>query len=260
MLIAMTRPVSASLGDCELTHLARSPIDVERAREQHAGYQRALESLGATIVTVPGAAELPDAVFIEDTALVLEEVAIIARPGAASRRAETGAVARALAGYRPVHQLTAPATLDGGDVLRVGRTLFVGLSARSNPEGVAQLRRLTDPLGYAVVPVEVRGCLHLKSAVSQIGEGELLINPAWVSPPAFGAAELVCVDPGEPGGANALRLGQRIIYPTHYPRTADRLAARGVTVLTVDSSELAKAEGGVTCCSLLFSADAGLAA
>ena len=134
MWIAITRPVSASLAHCELTHLAREPIDVPRARAQHAAYERLLGSLGASLVRVGPAPDLPDAVFIEDTAVVLDELAVVTRPGAASRRPETDAVASVLASYRPLRTMTAPATLDGGDVLRLGRTLYVGRSAaRANP-------------------------------------------------------------------------------------------------------------------------------
>jgi dimethylargininase len=254
MLIAITRPVSPTLAACELTHLVREPIDVARATAQHESYEETLRSLGAAVVRVPAAPELPDAVFVEDTALVLDEVAVIARPGAASRRAETGPVAQTLEAYRPVLHLEAPATLDGGDVLRVGRTLFVGLSSRTNRDGLDRLRALAGPLGYQVVPVPLTGCLHLKSAVTEVADRLLLLNPHWVSPGAFAGLARVEVAPEESGGANALRLGEAVVYQDHYPRTAQRLVAEGIRVVLVDCGELAKAEGGVTCCSLVFEA------
>jgi dimethylargininase len=255
MLIAVTRPVSPSLPQCELTHLAREPIDVTRATTQHAAYERLLSSLGATMVGVPAAPELPDAVFIEDTAIVLDEVAVITRPGAPSRRAEPAAVASVLAAYRPLHAMQAPATLDGGDVLRVGRTLYVGRSGRTNDPGIEQLRSFVAPSGYQVVPVEFTGCLHLKSAVTALADDLLLLNPAWVSSAVFPSCDAVFVDDREPHGANALRAAGTIIYPSQFPRTCERLIDRGLRVATTDCTELAKAEGAVTCCSLLFEAN-----
>ena len=252
MLIAITRPVSASLAQCELTHQARVPIDVGRARQQHAAYEGTLRSLGATVIQAPEAPELPDAVFIEDTALVLDEIAVIARPGAASRRAETGPVASLLSTYRPLRQLESPATLDGGDVLRIARTVYVGLSSRTNRLGAVQLGEILEPMGYAVVTVPVAGCLHLKSAVTQLADGLLLLNPQWVAPAAFTDCEFLPVADQEPGAANALRVAGALIYPAHFPDTADRLVRHGLDVVPVECGELAKAEGGVTCCSLLF--------
>ena len=256
MVIAVTRPVSPSLAECELTHVAREPIDVGRAEAEHAAYEELLETLGATVVRAPAAPESPDAVFIEDTAIVLDEIAVITRPGAPSRRAEPAAVAPLLAEYRPVHPMTAPATLDGGDVLRVGRTLYVGRSGRTNKHGIEQLRSLTAPFGYTVVPVAFEGCLHLKSAVTALGDELLLLNPVWVSAEAFPGLETLLVDDREPYAGNALRVAGTIIYPSQFPRTRDRLAARGLLVASTDCSELAKAEGAVTCCSLVFRAPA----
>jgi len=251
VLIAVTRAVSPSLAQCELTHLSREPIDVARARAQHAAYERLLSSLGATIVKVPPAPEMPDAVFVEDAAIVLDEIAVITRPGAESRRAETAAVADVLAAYRPLRAMTSPATLDGGDVLRLGRRLYVGLSSRTNEEGIAQLAGFAQPFGYETTPVEFGGCLHLKSAVTAI-DGLLLLNPAWVPASAFPGLEAIEVDSGEPHAANGLRIAETVVFPSEYPRTCERLVAAGLRVATTDCRELAKAEGAVTCCSLVF--------
>ncbi len=252
MLVALTRPVSDSLEQCALTHQPRHRLDVARARRQHAAYEEVLRRLGASVVQVAAAHELPDAVFIEDTAVVLDELAVITHPGAASRRAEPGPVAATLQAYRPLAEVRSPGTVDGGDVLRVDRTLYVGRSSRTNDAGIAQLAALVEPFGYAVHPVEVRHCLHLKSAVSEIGTRRVLANPAWVSLDRLGDCEVVAVDPSEPAAANALRVEDSVVFPAHHPATLDRLRGAGVVVVPVECDELAKAEGGVTCCSLLF--------
>ncbi len=255
MRIAVTRPVSPSLASCELSHLAREPIDVALAGEQHRAYEERLRELGCTVVPLPGEPGLPDAVFVEDCAVVLEDVAVITRPGAESRRAETASVARALEPYRRIVRLEPPATLDGGDVLRVGGTLYVGRSRRTNAAGVAQLARTVAPLGVRVVTVAVTGCLHLKSAVTLVAPGVLLVQPAWLSPDELAPAlERILVDPEEPFAANALLVGGAVIHPAAFPRTRRRLETRGIDVRPVDVSELAKAEGAVTCCSLVFEA------
>lgn len=248
---ALVRPVPSSLARCELTHLARTPIDLARARAQHAEYEAALRRLGCAIEHLDPADDLPDSVFVEDTAVVLDEIAVITRPGAASRRPETTAVERALARYRPIHRLDAPSTMDGGDVLRVGRTIYVGISSRTNEAGARELAKAASPFGYTVECVRVTGCLHLKSAATEAGEGLIVCNPAWVNPRAFRGCEVLAVDPGEPFAANVLRIGEALVCAAAHPRTAERLRARGCDVHTVDASELAKAEAGVTCCSLI---------
>lgn len=250
--VAVTRAVSPTLADCELTHLSRRPIDVRRAVAEHEAYEDALRALGALVVRAEPAPGLPDAVFVEDTAIVLDEAGIITRPGAPSRRQETEGIAEVLGRYRPLSHIREPATLDGGDVLRVGRTLYIGLSSRSNREAISQLTRMLAAWGYRVVPVEVSGCLHLKSAVTLVGEHLLLANPQWVRPGIFSPLEVLPVDEEEPGAANALRLGDGLIFPEHFPRTARRLEAAGLRVVPVPCIEIAKAEGGVTCCSLII--------
>jgi dimethylargininase len=252
MLIAITREVSPSIGRCELTHVPRDVIDVDVARAQHRRYEECLAALGCAVQRLPADPDLPDSVFVEDTAVVLDEVAVITRPGAASRRPETRAIAEALEPYRRLLYVEAPGTVDGGDVLRVGRTLFVGASGRSNQAGIAQVRALLAPFGYTVQEVPVSGCLHLKSAVTQVAEDALLINRAWVNTEPFEHLHLVDVDPAEPLAANALLVGGVVVYPAAYPRTRERLEARGVACRVVDVSELAKAEGAVTCCSLVL--------
>ncbi len=252
MLLAITRDVSSSLGGCELSYVPRSAIDVAVASSQHEAYRRALEALGCRVLALRAEEALPDAVFVEDVAVVLDEVAIMTRPGAESRRAEVSSVAEVLARHRPLRALEAPGTLDGGDVLRVGRSLYVGQSARSNAAGIAQLRERAAEFGYTVHPVPIHGCLHLKSAVTQVAEDTLLVQPAWVDPAAFPGSRLITVDPGEEHAANALWLGSGVVYPACFPRTRQRLEDAGIAVTPVDVSELQKAEGAVTCCSLVL--------
>ncbi len=250
--VALVRPVSASLARCELTHLARSPLDVGRAREQHARYVEALAELGCPVEWLAEAPEHPDAVFVEDAAVVVDELAVVARPGAISRRGETADVATALARHRPLARIEPPGTLDGGDVLRVGRRVFVGRSERTDAAGRAQLRALLEPHGYAVEEVAVTGCLHLKSAVTEVAEGTVLANPGWIDLARLGDLDVIAVDPAEPFAANALRVGTTVVLPAAFPRTRRRLEARGLDVRPVPADELAKAEGGVTCCSILI--------
>jgi dimethylargininase len=256
MLVAITRPVSRTLGQCELTHLKRTPIDVDLARAQHHAYERVLADLGCRIERLPAKPDLPDAVFVEDAAVVFDELALMTRPGAASRRSELPSVAGALARHRALATIEAPGTLDGGDVLRVGRTVYVGLSQRSNRAAVEQMTAALSPLGYAVQGVPVTGCLHLKSAVTRVAPETLLIQRGWVDDNAFEHWSLIDVAPGEPYAANALLIGGSVIYAAAYPRTQARLEAHGIDVHTVDVSELAKAEGAVTCCSLILNAGA----
>lgn len=251
MLLAYTRAVSPTLGACELTHLERTPIDVSRAVAEHAAYELTLRRLGVTVRRLAPAPHLPDAVFVEDTAVVFDELAIITQPGAESRRPERRAVAASLAAHRSLEIIEEPATLDGGDVLVDGERVYVGRSSRTNEAAIAQLARILHPLNYRVIPVDFRGCLHLKSAVTRIGEGLLLLNPDWVEASVFAGARIVTVDPREPHAANALAVAGSVIHPLQYPLTRVRLEAEGLSVDPVDTTELTKAEAGVTCCSLI---------
>jgi dimethylargininase len=253
MWFAITREISSAFQNCQLAHLPRVPIDLERARAQHDGYEWALVELGCTVRRVGSAADMPDAVFVEDAAIVFREGAVIARPGAESRRAETPAVAEALARFGLSHrEIQEPGTLDGGDVLVVGRDVFVGASRRTNTAGINQLRDIIARLGYSVRAVPVQNCLHLKSAVTAVARKTLLVNRNWVSADAFGDLTLIDVDADEPHAANALLVGDVVICSAAFPKTRARLERHGLRVRAVEVDELAKAEGGVTCCSLVF--------
>jgi dimethylargininase len=250
MPIALTRPVPSTLDNCELTHVERVVIDVDLARRQHAEYEDALREAGCTVERIAATDDLPDSVFVEDAALIFPEVAVITRPGAESRRPETESVEAAVKQYRQIVRLTEPATLDGGDALILGQRVFVGLSTRTNVEGVRQLRKLLEPFGYTVEGLRVASCLHLKTAVTEVAPGAVVINPDWVAGELFEDADVLTIDPAEPNAANVLRIGPTIIVPSAHARTAARLA-KIAQVRLVDVSELAKAEAGVTCCSLI---------
>ena len=252
MLTAITRQVSPRVNECQLSFYKRQPIDVQRAAEQHQSYQRLLSELGLCIVELAAEPELPDSVFVEDPAVVVEELAIISRTGAISRRPEADSLARELSKYRPLKFLIEPATLDGGDVLRIGHIIFVGQSERTNPDGIEQLAGILTTYGYDVRSVAVKGCLHLKSAVSYVGGASLLVNRSWVDSSPLSGFDLIDVPLDEPNAANALLVDDIVVLPSSFPKTRELLDRRGIDVRQVDLSELQKAEGGVTCCSLIF--------
>lgn len=252
MLTALTRAVSATMNACELTYRTREPIDIAQACVQHEGYKQCLASLGVRVIALPEEPAMPDAVFVEDPAVVVDEVAVIARTGALSRRGEAESVARALEAFRPLRHMREPGTLEGGDVLRVGRDVFVGLSPRTNEEGVRQLTEELSPFGYRVKPVEVRGALHLKTACSFVGENTLLINRNWIDASTLGGLKLLDVAEDEPWAANALRIGGTVVLPAAFTHTEAILRRAGFRVQPVPIPELRKAEGSVTCMSLIF--------
>jgi dimethylargininase len=252
MLIAITRAVSPAMNRCEIGFIERQEIDLAKADEQHRQYQACLEELGASVVSLPAEPEYPDSVFVEDAAVVVDETAIVTRMGAASRRGEGDTLARALAPYRPLRWQLEPATLEGGDVIRIGRTLYVGLSSRTNHAGLQHLASELEPLGYSVVPVPVRGALHLKSACCYLGEGAILANRDWLDLEPLREFYVIDVAPGEDRAANVLEIGGTVLIPECFPGTAEILARSGRQVLPVDVSELMKAEAGITCCSLIF--------
>ncbi len=253
MFIALTRAVSPSIARCELTHQPRVQIDVARAERQHEAYEAALRLAGCRVEHIRSEPDLPDAVFVEDLAIVVDELAVLTRPGVASRRSEQASVAEALARWRSLARVEAPGTLDGGDVLRVERSVWVGVGGRTNEAGFAQLRALLEPLGYHLHPVVTRNCLHLKSAATQVARGTVLINPAWIDPGSLSGLECLEVDPDEPSAANTLLVNGTLFCSQAFARTRARLASHAVDVTPLDLSELAKAEGALTCCSLILS-------
>ena len=252
MTIALTRDISPRFAECEITHIERTPIDLDAARAQHHAYVNVLRELGCNVIELPAEPDLPDSVFVEDTAFILPEVAVITRPGADSRKPETESIIQALTPLIKLVRVQEPATVDGGDVLVLGKNIYIGLSTRSNQEAIDQLNEMLGEYGYSVTGVELHDCLHLKSAVTRVNEKTLLINGNWVDPGCFENFECIEVDPSEPHAANCLPIGESIVFPTAFPKTRARLEAKGYKIAPVDVSELAKAEGAVTCCSLIL--------
>ena len=252
MLTAITRAVSPAIVHCELSFIDRKPIDLATAQEQHHAYETLLQKLGARLISLPAEPELPDSMFVEDPAIVLDELAVILPLGTETRRPEAASLAQALAKFRKLEYVSLPGTLEGGDVLRIGRKIFVGLTQRSNAEGIRQLAAILAPHNYEVIVVPVTGCLHLKSAVTLLGRNTLLANRAWFDAAPLAGHEWIDVDPAELHAANALAFGGTIIFPASFPRTRARIEARGFHVTSLDISELQKAESGLTCSSLLF--------
>jgi dimethylargininase len=254
MLIAITRKVSSALERCELSYIPRQAIDLEKARAQHRAYEDLLDKLRARVVSLPEEPELPDSMFVEDPAIVLDEIAVICSLGSETRRKEAPSVAAALEKYRALAHIKLPGTLEGGDVLRVGKKLFAGITQRSNPEGIRQLAVIAGKFGYETKGVPVNGCLHLKSAVTYLGRNTLLGNRSWFDAGRLAGFEWLDVDASEPHAGNALTIGETVIFPASFPKTREKIETAGFKAVSLDIGELQKAESALTCSSLLFEA------
>lgn len=251
------RPAPALAEHCELTFLERASMSFATLERQHAAYRDALADAGAEVIVLDADPTLPDSVFVEDTAVVLDDIAVMAWPGAVSRQPETGRIEAAVARHRTIiERIHAPGTLEGGDVLRIGRRLFVGLTTRTNAEGIAQFAAIVRPHGYEVVPVRVSGSLHLKTACTALDAHTLLLNPAWLDAEPFAGFDRIAVAADEPFAANVLPVGANLIANAAFPRTLDRVLAHsqrsGLRTIPVDIAEFGKAEAGLTCMSLVF--------
>jgi dimethylargininase len=256
-VLALTHVPSPNMNSAIRTHSELQDIDVSLAKKQHDAYRLALAKAGAEVRLLDVNREHPDCVFIEDTAIVLDEIAIVTSMGAESRQSEPAGIEIELARYRTtMTRVLPPATVEGGDVVAVDKMLFVGQTALTNRAGIDALARITEPFGYVVIPVPVEGCLHLKTACTALPDGALLINPKWL-PTLEPLKKMDCVevDPSEPNGANVVVIGENVCMSDAYPRTAERIRQHTKDVHTVALSEFAKADGCATCLSLVFSAD-----
>jgi dimethylargininase len=251
-LVAITHVPSPNMQDYEHTYVDDQPIDMALALRQHEAYCEALRACGADVRTLDVNRDMPDCVFVEDTAIVLDEVAVMMSPGAVSRRGEPAGIESALRPYRTIARISLPATIDGGDVVVSGRDVYVGESPRTNAEGIAALRAVLRPFGYSVTGIPVRACLHLKTACSALADGRFLVNAAWIDASPLPASMLVQVPDAEPWAGDVLVIGERIVVSDAFPETMSMISTLGWTVIPVSVSEFAKAEGGVTCLSLVF--------
>jgi dimethylargininase len=252
MNVALTHIISPNIALCELTFIQRSPIDYELAVRQHEAYCALLRDCGLRVIELTVNSTYPDSTFIEDTSFVADEIAVMARMGTDSRRGEVPGIEPVLAAYRKIGHIRPPATLEGGDVLRVGRKAFVGLTPRTNRAGMSSLTTILQPVGYQVIPVTVRGCLHLKSACTALDDDTLLVNPRWIDPDPFADFRAVPVPEQEPWAANTLVIDRSVCVHAGFSRTIELLQSLGYQVKTVDISELLKAEAGMTCSSILL--------
>jgi dimethylargininase len=252
MNMVITHAVSPSIQNCVLTFMSRDMIDYQNACKQHSAYCTLLQGLGCKIRKLSDNLSHPDSVFIEDPAIILDELAILANMSAPSRREEPRGIAEELMKYRPLFRIEVPGTLEGGDVARLGRTLVIGRSSRTNDKGIEQLRDIVVPFGYQVLPVNVRKCLHLKTGCSPLTDDTLLFNPAWIDPSELSDFDLIAVDPGEPWAGNAINVNGTVCMHAGFKKTAKILQKRGFNLVFSDISEFQKAEGGLTCLSLRF--------
>lgn len=252
MLTAFTRGVSPRIAECELTFIDRQPIAFEGAVQQHQQYEEMLRGLGVGVLQIPADQQCPDCCFLEDTALVLDELAILTRPGSDARRGEVAGVAPVIRQHRDVVQIEAPAMLEGGDVLRIGRDLFVGVTTRTTCEGIEALRKHVEPYGYGVHPVIVPGALHLKSVCTAVDEHTILGDATRLDLSPFSKYEVVQVPEEEWMAANVLLVNGTVCMHSGFRKTISLIQQRGIEVRTVDISEFLKAEAGLTCMSLIF--------
>ena len=252
MPVALTRQPAQSLVHCEVSHVDREAIEFSLVVLQHRNYCQALQQQGLDVQTLPPVEAYPDSVFVEDNAIVLDELAVLTSMGAVSRQGEPALLGPMLSEYRQVVEISRPATIEGGDVFRLGKTLYVGRSTRTNQEGIEALRRVAEPLGYAVRPIDVHGCLHLKTACSPLDGDTLLVNSSWIDVGALEAFRLLPVPVNEPFGANVMRVGQGILANASCPLTIEMIEAKGYAVSALDISEFSKAEAGLTCLSLII--------
>lgn len=251
-LIALTHIVSPNINQCELTHRKREPIDYDRAVEQHEAYCHLLRDCGLHVTELSVNQDYPDSTFIEDTAIVFDEIAVMANIGVESRQKEVNGIEPEIAKYRDIVRISPPATLDGGDVLQVRECVFVGFSPRTNMAGIQSLKEILKPFGYIMIPVKLKDCLHLKSACTAINDDTLLVNPRWLDLEPFSDYRIIRVPEGEPWGANVLRIDNILCLHAGFIQTIETLQSHGFSFQSVDISELLKAEAGMTCSSIIF--------
>lgn len=252
MTFALLNRPSTALSECTLTYISRNSIDFHRAMEQHMAYAKALEDLGVEVKILNLNKTMPDGVFIEDTAVVLDELAVITSMGTPDRRNELPEITAEVRKYRKAVEIPLPATIEGGDVLRIGRKIYIGETLRTNKDAISFFTQIVEPLSYQVVPVEVSGCLHLKTGITALDDETFLANPEWINLSPLKGCRIVEVPENESFGGNVLVVNGKVLMNAAYPRTIDLVASLGFNIMSVDISEFGKAEAGLTCMSLVF--------
>jgi len=252
MLIALTHTVSPSLAEGEVTFIDREPVDYDLALQQHAAYCNALEQCGVEVKRLSVNPDSPDSCFIEDTAIVVDEAIIATNIGSPTRQHESKNVALELARYREIIRIQPPATIDGGDVLRVGRRIYVRVSGRTNDQGFHELAQILQPWNYEVIPVELKNCLHLKTACTAIDDETILLNPHWVAPEVFSDYKVLSVPEEEGWAANTIRVGGTVLLQRGFPQTLQIVEKYHDSIATLDISEFRKVEAGLSCLSIIF--------
>jgi len=252
MITVVTHVPSPALQECELTFVKSEPINIAKATLEHDNYCRMLEQCGARVVRLEENILLPDSVFVEDPVIVFDEVAVLTSMGVESRRLELAALGKYFRQYRNVKQITLPARIEGGDVLKIGRRIYIGESARTNAAGIHELEKIIEPFGYEVVPVKVSGCLHLKTGCTALDANTILINSAWVDILPFSEFKIVETPQEEPFGANVLPINDTICMNDAFPETKELVVSLGYNVVSTDITEFVKAEAGLTCMSVPF--------
>jgi dimethylargininase len=247
---AIVRTVPGSYDRCVTTQAAG--IDVALARRQHAAYCSALEQAGVKLVVLEADDRLPDCCFVEDTVIVVDELAIITRPGAPSRREEVKAVEKAISEFKNIRRILPPGTIDGGDVLQIGMRIFIGLSARTTPDAVEQVHGMVSPLGYEVIPVPVHDTLHLKSAVTALNDSCLVMAAGYFDERLFADFRQLTLPMEETYAANCLCVNDTVIIPSGFPVAKAMIEAEGFSLKELDNSEFRKGDGALTCLSVLF--------
>ncbi len=249
---AIVREIPNTLERAIATRPPETPIHVGRAKEQHRTYVRALRDAGVKVRVLPADDRFPDCCFVEDCALVVERTALVTNIGIASRRGEEAAVADALENEAHLERMAAPATLDGGDCLVIGRRIYVGMFNRTNEEGVRRVREVFGPRGYTVVPVPLAGGLHLKSTCSYAGNGRILLAEKTIPAEVFCDVEILKVPEDEAYAANCVSLARKVLISDGFPATRRALEAAGLEAIALDTSEFRKADGALTCLSILI--------
>lgn len=249
---AIVRDVPESFNRCVSNSNTYDDIDTELAKLQHQQYCKTLSLLGINLIRLDTDDSLPDCCFTEDTAVIIDDLAIITSPGIESRVAETIALEKTLALYKGIFRISQPGTIEGGDVLRIERTLYIGISSRTNSEGIRQMAAILEPRGYCIVPVEIRNTLHLKSVCTYLGNGLIIVAEGYFDLNIFSGFEKIIVPEEEAYCANCLSVNRRVIIPKGFPKTKELLEEKGLLVIELEMSEFRKADGALTCLSVIF--------